>query len=117
MVDIRNPAGKDACWISRLKGELIMEGLTSELLAASLSSLFLSSLISSCTRENAATSFFFKDADVRLASRWTHRSSSALWPSRSNTLRDDFDAPPVCSFFYDLCGATDLGGRPDTVPL
>ena len=69
MVGIRNLAGRDACWISRLKGELVVEGVGSELLAASLSSLFLSSLISSCTGENVGTSFFFEDTDVCLASR------------------------------------------------
>ena len=64
MVGIWNPAGKGACWISRLKSELVVEGVASKLLAASLSSLFLSLLISACTRENTGTSFFFKDADI-----------------------------------------------------
>ena len=70
MVGIRNLMGKDACWISRLKDELVDEGTASELLAANLSSLFLSSLISSCTGENVGTSFFLEDADVHLASKW-----------------------------------------------
>ena len=61
--------GGGACWISRLKGELIVEGVAFELLVANLSSCFLSSLISSCMRENAGMSFFFDDADVFLASR------------------------------------------------
>ena len=78
MVGIRNPASRGACWILRLKGELVDEDIASELLAASLSSLFLSSLISSCTRENASTSFFFEDADVCLVSRWTRKSSSVF---------------------------------------
>ena len=60
---------KGACWISRLKGELVVEGAASELLAASLSNHFLSSLILSCTRENVGASFFFDDADFLLASR------------------------------------------------
>ena len=70
MVSMQNPTGKDTCWILRLKGKLVDEGVASELLAANLSSLFLSSLISLCIGENASTSFFFEDADVRLASRW-----------------------------------------------
>ena len=45
MVGIRNPVGKGACWISRLKGELVVEGVASKLLGANLSSLFLSLLI------------------------------------------------------------------------
>ena len=70
MVGIQNPVGKGACWISRLKGELVVDGVASELLAANLSSLFLSSLISSCIGENANTSFFFDHIEVLLASRW-----------------------------------------------
>ena len=42
MVGMQNPVGKDACWISRLKGELVDEGVALELLAANLWSLFLS---------------------------------------------------------------------------
>ena len=61
--------GRGACWISRLKGELVVEGATSELLAANLSSRFLSSLISLCTGENVGMSFFFDDVIVLLASR------------------------------------------------
>ena len=61
--------GRGACWISRLKGELVMMGAAFELLAANLSNRFLSSLISSCTGENVGMSFFFDDADVLLASR------------------------------------------------
>ena len=34
MVGIRNPTSRDACWISRLKDELVVEGMASELLAA-----------------------------------------------------------------------------------
>ena len=117
MVGIRKPMGKGACWISRLKGELVVEGVASELLAANLSSLFLSSLISSCTGENANTLFFFDDVDVLLASRWARKSSSAFWPSRSNTLCDGFSTPLVLSLSYDPCVITDLGGMPDTVPL
>ena len=117
MVGIGNPAGRDTCWISRLKGKLVNAGVASELLAASLSSFFLSSLISSCTGENAGTSFVFKDADVRLASRWTRRSYSAFSPSQSNTLRDGFGAPLACSFSYDPCSAMGLSGRLDTIPL
>ena len=61
--------GRGACWISRLKGELVVEGVASEFLATSLSSRFLSSLISSCTGENVGMSFFFDDANVLLASK------------------------------------------------
>ena len=78
MVSMQKSASKDACCISRLKGKLVVEGVVSELLAANLSSLFLSSLISSCTRENASTLFFFKDVDVHLASRWTRKSLSVF---------------------------------------
>ena len=67
MVGIQKLAGRGASWISRLKGELIVEGVASELLDANLSSLFLSSLISSCTGENVGTMFFFYDAKVLLA--------------------------------------------------
>ena len=69
MVGIQKPVGRGACWISRLKGELVMEGMALELLATSLSSRFQSSLISSRTGENAGTSFFLDDADVLLASK------------------------------------------------
>ena len=69
MINIRKPVGSGACWISRLKGELVMEGVASELLAASLSNCFQSLLILSCMGENVGTSFFFDDTDVRLASR------------------------------------------------
>ena len=117
MVGIRNPVGKGACWMSRLKGELVVEGVVSMLLAANLFNIFLSSLISSCIRENVGTSFFFDDADVLLASKWTHRSSLAFWPSRSNILRVGFGAPPVCSLSCDPNGVVNLDGRPDTLPL
>ena len=69
MVSIWKPVGSDACWISRLKDELFVEGVASELLTASLSNRFRSSLISSCMVENVGMSFFFDDADVCLASR------------------------------------------------
>ena len=69
MVGIRKLAGRGAYWISRPKSELVVEGVASKLLTASLSSLFLSSLISSCMGENVDTSFFFDDANVLLASR------------------------------------------------
>ena len=69
MVGIQKPVGKGACWISRLKGELVVECMASELLATSLSSRFLGSLILSFMGENVGTSFFFDDADVLLASR------------------------------------------------
>ena len=95
MVSIRNPVGKGACWISRLKCQLVMEGMASELLVTNLSSLFLSLLISSCIGENVGTLFFFDDADVLIASKWARKSSSAFWPSRSNTLGLSFGAPPV----------------------
>ena len=117
MVGIQNPLGKGTCWISRLKDELVVEGVTSKLLAVSLLSLFLSSLISSCTRENAGRSFFFEDADVRLESRWARKSSSVFRLSWSNTLRDDFSVSLVCSFCCDPCGATYHSGRLNTVPL
>ena len=70
--------GTDAYCISSLKGGLVVEGEVPKLLAASLSSLFLRSLISSCTGENAGMSFFFEDADVHLASRRTRKSSSVF---------------------------------------
>ena len=69
MVGIRKPVGSGAYWISRLKGELVVEGMASKFLAASLSNRFWSSLILSCIGENVGTSFFFDDANVRLASR------------------------------------------------
>ena len=59
---------RHACWISRLKGELVVEGAASELLVGNLSSRFLSSLISSCMGENVGMSFFFDDTDVLRAS-------------------------------------------------
>ena len=55
MVGIRKPMGKGARWISRLKSELVVEGVVSELLAASLSSHFQSSLISSCMGVDVGT--------------------------------------------------------------
>ena len=69
MVGIQKPVGKGAYLISRLKGELVVEVVAFELLVANLSSRFLSSLISSCMRENVGTSFFFDDANVLLASK------------------------------------------------
>ena len=69
MVSIRKSVGSGACWISRLKCELVVEGVAFELVVASLSNCFQSSLISSCMRENVGTSFFFDDADVHLASK------------------------------------------------
>ena len=69
MVGIQKPVGRGAHWISRLKGELVVKGVASELLAASLSSHFQSSLISSCMGENMGKLFFFEDADVLLASK------------------------------------------------
>ena len=74
-----------------------MEGVVSELLAASLSSRFRSSLISSCMGVNVGTSFFLDDADVLLASRWMHKSFSVFWPSRLKTLRPGFGPPLVSS--------------------
>ena len=69
MVGIWKPVGRGACWISRLKGELVVEGMASELLAASFSSRFRSSLISSCIGENVGMSFFLNDANALLASK------------------------------------------------
>ena len=69
MVGIQKPVGSVAYWISRLKGELVVEGAASKLLAASLSNHFRSSLISSCMGENVGTSFFFDDNNIRLVSR------------------------------------------------
>ena len=114
MVGMRKPVGRGARWISKLKGELVVEGVVSELLAASLSSRFRSSLISSCMGVNVGTSFFLDDADVLLASRWMHKSSSAFWPSRSKTLRPGFGPPPIHSFSCNPGGAAGLGGRSDT---
>ena len=95
----------------------LVRSLSCDLLVANLSNLFLSSLISLCIGENAETSFLFDDADVLLASKWTRRSSSTFWPSRSNILRVGFSAPLVRSLSCDPCGAADLSGRADTVPL
>ena len=53
----------------QVEGELVVEGVASELLAANLSSRFLSLLISSCMGENVGKLFFFDDVDVLLASR------------------------------------------------
>ena len=69
MVGIRKPVGRGACWISRLKCKLVVEGAPSELLAANLSNHFRSSLILSCTGENMGMSFFFNNVDICLASR------------------------------------------------
>ena len=117
MVGIPNHVGKGACWISRLKSELVVKGVASELMAANLSNLFLSSFILSCIGENVGMSFFFDDANVLPASKWTRRFSSAFWPSQSNTLCVGFGTPPVRSFSCDPYGATDLGGRLDTISL
>ena len=114
---MRKPAGRGAYWISKLKGELVVEGVVSELLAASLSSHFRSSLISLCMRENAGMPFFLDDADVLLASRWIRKSTSAFWLSRSKTLHTGFCPHPVRLFSWDLGGAADLGGRLDTTSL
>ena len=94
-----------------------MEGVVSELLAASLSSRFWSSLISSCMGENTGMLFFLDDVDVLLASRWIRKSSSAFRSSRSKTLCTNFFPPPVHSFYCDLGGAANLGERPDTASL
>ena len=117
MVGIRKPIGRGACWISRLTGELVMEGVASELLAGSFSSCFRSSLISSCMGKNAGASFFLDNADVLLASKWIRKSSSTFCLSRSKTLRVGFYPPPVRSFSCDLSGVDDLGGRLDTASL
>ena len=114
MVGMRKHVGRGARWISRLKDELVMEGVVSELLVASLSSRFQSSLILSCIGVDVGTSFFLDDADVLLASRWMRKSSSAFWPSQSKTLCPGFGPPPVCSFSYDPGGAAGLGGRSNT---
>ena len=75
--------GRGACWISRLKDELVVDGVVFELLAASFSSHFQSSFISSSIGEKVGTPFFWDDVDVLLASRWMPKSSSAFWPSWS----------------------------------
>ena len=108
---------RGACWISRLKGELVVEGVVSELLAASLSSHFQSSLISLCIRENAGASFFLDNTDVLLASKWIRKSSSTFCLSRSKTLRVGFCPPPIRLFYCDLGGAADLGRRPNMASL
>ena len=69
MVGMQKPVSRGACWISKLKGELVVEGVASKILAASLSRRFQSSLISSCTGENGSMLFFSDDADVLLASK------------------------------------------------
>ena len=102
---------------SRLKGELVVEGATFELLATNLSSHFLSPLISSCMGENMGTSFFLDDVDIVLASRWIRKSSSVFCPSWSKKLCAHFWPPLVRSFFCDPDGVADLGRRPDTASL
>ena len=69
IVGIQKPVGRGVCWISRLKGKLVVEGAASELLAANLFSRFLSSLISLCMGENVGMSFFFDDVNILLASK------------------------------------------------
>ena len=117
MVGMRKPVGRGAYWISRLKGELVVEGVVSELLATSLSSRFWSSLISSCMGENVGMSFFLDDADVLLESRWMRKSFLAFWPSRSKTLRAGFGPPPIRTFSCDPGSATGLGRMLDTASL
>ena len=117
MVGKQKPMGRGAYWISKLKGELVVEGVAFELLAASLSSCFQSSSISSCMGENTGTSFFLDDANVLLASKWICKSSAAFCLSRSKTLHAGFCPPPVRSFSCYPGDAADLGGRPDTASL
>ena len=69
MVGIQKHVGSGVCWIFRLKGELIVEGVAHELLAIILSNRFQCLLISSCMGENVVTLFFFDDADVCLVSK------------------------------------------------
>ena len=105
------------CWISKLKGELVVEGVVFKLLAISLPSCFQSSLISSCMGENAGMLFFLDDADVLLASKWMRKSSSVFWPSRSKMLRVGFCPLPVRSFSCDPGGVADLDVRLDIASL
>ena len=70
MVGILNPAGNDVCWISALKGEVVVDGTASMFLAASFLSLFVSLLISSSKGEKAGrSSLLLEVAKLRLASR------------------------------------------------
>ena len=70
MVGILNLIGNGACWISVLKGEVIVDGVASVFLAVSFSSLSLSSLISSFMGEKARRLFLLLEVvELRLASR------------------------------------------------
>ena len=70
MVGILNPVGNGACWISALKGEVVVDGATTTFLVASFLSLSLSSLISSFMEEKVRRSFLLLEvAELHLASR------------------------------------------------
>ena len=70
MVGTLNPAGSGACWISPLKGKVIVDEAALMFLAASFSSLSLSSLISSFIRKKAGrSSLLLEVAELRLGSR------------------------------------------------
>ena len=56
MVGIMNPVGNSACWISTLKGKVVVDGVAAVFLVTSFSSLFLSSLISSFMEETTRRS-------------------------------------------------------------
>ena len=70
MVDILNPVGNDAYWISALNGEVVVDGAASVFLAVSFSSLSLGLLISSFKGEKAGrSSLLLEVAELHLASR------------------------------------------------
>ena len=107
MAGILNTAYNGACWISVLKGEVVVDGAASVFLAASFSSLSLRSLISSFMGEKAnRASLLLEVAELCLASRWVRISSSLFRPSRSNTLRNSLWAFSVGSFSRDLTDAS-----------
>ena len=70
MVSILNLAGNGACWISTLKGKVVVDGVALVFLAAYFSSLSLSSLILSFVGEKARrSSLLLEVAELHLASR------------------------------------------------
>ena len=70
MVGILNPAGNGACWISALKGIVVVDEAASIFLAANFLILSLSSLISSLRGENVGGSpLLLEVIELSLASR------------------------------------------------
>ena len=85
-------------------------------LAASFSSLSLSSLISLFMGEKAGRfSLLLEVTELHLASRCVRISSSLFRPSRSKTLQNDPRMSSVCSLSRDFIGALGLMGRPEAI--